>query len=102
MDPVAAANEPKEVVKPAANLPTGGIVMYCTTWCPECRRARLWLKEHNLPFTEVDIYTVDGAPEQVMKWAGGNKTTPTFDIDGQIVVKFDELRLREILKDKLR
>ena len=26
------------------NLPRGGVVMYCTTWCPDCKQARVWLK----------------------------------------------------------
>lgn len=87
-----------EAPKPeAANLPHGGIVMYCTKWCPDCKRARAWLAEHNLPYTQVDITTTPGASEQVERWAGGNQTTPTFDIDGEIVVDFDEQKLREVL-----
>jgi peroxiredoxin (alkyl hydroperoxide reductase subunit C) len=83
--------------KPAA-LPHGGIVMYCTKWCPDCKSARKWLAENNLPYTEVDITTTPGAAEQVEKWANGNRTTPTFDIDGTIVVDYDLPRLKEVLK----
>lgn len=81
-----------------ATLPYGGIVMYCTKWCPDCKRARKWLDERHLRYTEVDITTTPGAAEQVEKWADGNRTTPTFDINGTIVVDFDEARLREVLK----
>ena len=80
-----------------ATLPHGGIVMYCTKWCPDCKRARAWLAEHDLPYTEVDITTVPGAAQQVERWASGNRTTPTFDIDGKIIVDFDEEKLRDIL-----
>jgi glutaredoxin len=97
IDPEAAANEPRPEAPQPVALPHGGIVMYCTQWCPDCRRARLWLAERHLPYTEVDITTTPGAAEQVMKWANGFKTTPTFEIDGKIVVNFDERRLREIL-----
>ena len=79
-------------------LPHGGIVMYCTKWCPDCKDARAWLAEHNLPYTEVDITTTPGAAAQVERWADGNRTTPTFDIDGTIVVDFDLPRLKEVLK----
>ena len=79
-------------------LPRGGIVMYCTRWCPDCKKARAWLAEHNLPYTEVDITSTPGAAEQVERWADGNQTTPTFDIDGKIVVDFDLNRLIEILQ----
>lgn len=53
-----------------------------------------------MPYTEVDITTTPGAARQVEAWAGGNHTTPTFDIDGRIIVDFDEDQLHEILKDR--
>lgn len=74
--------------------------MYCTNWCPDCKRARAWLRVNNIPYTEVDATTFPGASEQVRKWAGGNLTTPTFNIDGKIVVDFDEEVLASILKNK--
>jgi mycoredoxin len=82
-------------------LPRGGIVMYCTSWCPDCRRARAWFKEHNLEYTEVDVEANPRAADQVKVWAGGNRVTPTFDIDGTIIVNFNEQKLREVLKDRL-
>ncbi len=79
-------------------LPRGGIVMYCTKWCPDCKDARAWLAANQLPYTEVDIISTPGAARQVERWAGGNRTTPTFDIDGEIVVDFDLPRLKQVLK----
>ena len=79
-------------------LPTGGIVMYCTRWCKDCRKAREWLQEKKLEYTEVDIYKVPGASDQVRSWADGHLVSPTFDIDGTIILDFDEERLREVLK----
>ncbi|MHB8089487.1 MAG: redoxin domain-containing protein [Anaerolineaceae bacterium] len=79
-------------------LPHGGIVMYCNSWCPDCKRARKWLDDNNLAYTEVDITTTPGAAQQVEKWANGNRTTPTFDIDGTIVVDYDLPKLKEVLK----
>ncbi len=78
-------------------LPSGGVVMYCTPWCPDCRLARDWLKKNNIAYTEVDISLNLNASRQVRFWGGGAQVTPTFDIDGQIVVDFDEKKLREIL-----
>jgi glutaredoxin len=97
MDPEAAAQEPRHAQQEPVPLPHGGIVMYCTSWCPDCKRARAWLAAHNLPYTEVDITTTPGASAQVRAWANGNQTTPTFDIDGTIIVDFDEARLTELL-----
>lgn len=83
--------------KDISGLPHGGVVMYCTSWCPDCKRARIWLKERNIPYTEVDISITAGAAWQVRQWTHGLNSTPTFDIDGTIVVDFQPDRLREIL-----
>ncbi len=92
---VAASEEDVPV-----DLPTGGVVMYCTKWCPSCRRARVFFKEKGIDFTEVDIPTTKGAAEQVMTWANGNRTSPTFNIDGEILVDWNEAALTKILKEK--
>jgi len=95
IDPEAAARAPAR--EQAAELPHGGIVMYCTKWCPDCRRARAWLKERSLEYTEVDIYAVPGALDQVRTWGGGHLVTPTFDINGAILLDFNEEGLRKAI-----
>lgn len=101
IDPDAAAHFRWEEEEIPEELPHGGIVMYCTSWCPGCRKARTWFTEHKLPYKEIDITKNRKAAAQVKEWAGGNETTPTFDIDGVILVDYDEARLAEVLKDKL-
>ena len=81
-------------------LPKGGIVMYCTKWCPACRRARNWFAERNLEYTEVDITITPEGAEQVKQWANGSRSTPTFDIDGTILVNWNEAALTTALKEK--
>jgi peroxiredoxin len=102
IDPEAASKEPTFEDEKLDSLPRGGIVMYCTRWCPGCRRARIWFEEKGLEFKEIDVFAVPEAAEQVKKWAGGNRVTPTFDIDGTIVINFDQKRLTELLKDRFR
>jgi glutaredoxin len=98
VDPEAAA---REVRRPSSPLPYGGIVMYCTKWCSDCKKARQWFQEHKLAYTEVDIYSVEGALRQAMAWNNGILITPTFNIDGKIIIDFDEAKMREVLADKL-
>ncbi len=91
---------PEEPKPQPVPLPHGGIVMYCTRWCPDCKKARRWFADHKIAYTEVDITTTPGAGEQVEAWAGGNQTTPTFDIDGTIIVDYQLDKLKEILNIK--
>ncbi len=94
IDPEAAAGVPERI---PVELPHGGIIMYCTPWCTDCARAAGWLRARGHRFREINIYDMPGAAEQVRAWTGGYIVTPVFDIDGTIVVDFDEERLLEIL-----
>lgn len=96
VDPEAAANEPRAKGEDAP-LPSGGIVMYCTPWCDDCKQARQWLMQRGFKFVEVDISRNRKAAEQVRRWANGNLTTPTFDINGTIIVDFQPEKLAEVL-----
>jgi glutaredoxin len=84
--------------RPAEPEPVGDLILYCTAWCPDCRRARAWLKERNLPYTEVDITRNRDAAAKVRGWANGNETTPTFDVKGTIVIGFDQPKLSKALR----
>lgn len=97
IDPQAAATAHAQGNVEDAPLPHGGIVMYCTPWCDDCKQARDWLRARGLAFTEVDISRSRKAAAQVRAWANGNLTTPTFDIDGDVIVDFDVERLKALL-----
>jgi glutaredoxin len=99
LEPEAAtklnAAQPEVLPEPEAD-----IVMYCTPWCPGCRQARAYFLEHNIPYLEIDISKDRAAAQRVRGWANGNETTPTFNIQGQIVVDFDRAKLDELLDIK--
>lgn len=101
IDPEAALrNPPPPPIDPdEIRLPHGGVVMYCTRWCPGCRRARTWFQSNQIDYIEVDIDVTPGAADQVKKWANGTRSTPTFDIDGTILVGFDEKKVEKAIKE---
>ena len=91
----AAAAAAKE--KPPETLPSGGVVLYCNRWCPSCRRARVWLEENEIDYTEVDVNKNKAAAAQVREWADGNLVTPTFDVNGTVVINFEIKKLEELI-----
>jgi glutaredoxin len=99
IDPQAAARA--AAAKPAsALLPSGDVVMYCTSWCPACRRARRFLEERGVEFTEIDINAYPEAKARLRELTGGTLTTPTFDVRGEVIVDFrmdQQQRLKEVL-----
>jgi len=60
------------------------VTVYTAFWCPDCRIAKRFLQEHNIPFKEVDIETTPGAAEEVVKQTG-KRAIPQFVIDGEWV-----------------
>ena len=85
-------------VGPTGNNPTGACVgryvtttatpgtvtMYATSWCPYCTRLRAQLKEHDIPFVEIDIDDDPAAAEFVASVNDGNQVVPTLKFpDGQ-------------------
>lgn len=97
LEPHAAAIPTRPAEPAPAPTPTADVVLYCTSWCPACRRAREFLKRHNIAYVEVDIGRDRAAAARVRKWANGNETTPTFDIKGTIIVDFDQAKLEQVL-----
>ncbi len=86
------ADDPKPFDEPEAD-----VVMYCTPWCPACRRARAYFQENGIQFTEIDITRDRGAAQRVRGWANGNETTPTFNIKGTIIIDFDKNKVARAL-----
>ncbi len=72
------------------------IKMYTTAWCGDCRNAKRFLNERNIPYEEVDIERHEEAAEYVMSVNGGKRKVPTFEVDGRVfnLSPYDERRLR--------
>lgn len=92
------------LAQPAAEQPAAedwdpayDVVMYCTSWCPACRRARAFLQDYNVRFKEIDIARDRQAGQRVRGWAKGYETTPTFDVKGNILVEFNRAKLAQLL-----
>lgn len=54
-----------------------------TSWCPDCYRAKRFLRDHGVVYEEVDIERDPTAAALVMKRNEGKRPAPTFDIEGQ-------------------
>jgi glutaredoxin len=56
------------------------ITIYGTTWCADCRRAKQFLKERGVPFSEVDVDEDPDAEELIMKVNDGRRKVPTIKV----------------------
>ena len=56
------------------------ITMYTTAWCPDCRRAKSFMKERGVEFREVDIEEDPAGEEIVIQANHGKRKVPTFRV----------------------
>jgi mycoredoxin len=59
------------------------IKMYTTQWCPDCRRAKSFLKERGVAFREVNIDEDESAEEIVIRANNGKRKVPTLEAGGR-------------------
>jgi len=60
------------------------VLLYSAAWCRDCRAAKLFLEEHQISYTEIDIERVHGAADEVLRHVG-KRAIPQFVIDGRWV-----------------
>jgi glutaredoxin len=59
------------------------VTMYTTQWCPDCRRAKSFLKERGVAFREVNIDEDESAEEIVIRANDGKRKVPTLEAGGR-------------------
>lgn len=75
------------------NETSPNVTMYSTTWCPDCHRAKMFLKQWGVEYSEVNIEHTPGAAEKVMGWANGKRVVPTITVGADVLVN---PRMREL------
>jgi mycoredoxin len=67
--------------KPA--LASAVVRIYTTSWCPDCYRAKSFLKQRGVAFEEINIEQTEGAAEFVMTSNQGKRRVPTLEFNGR-------------------
>ena len=62
------------------------VVLYGTSWCPDCKRTRRWLSEHGIGFEEIDVEANPEANDLITRYGYGKRVIPTLDVDGRIYI----------------
>jgi glutaredoxin len=76
------------------------VTMYTTSWCPDCRQAKTFLREHGVAWREVDIDESPDAEDLVLRVNQGRRRVPTIETEGRYFVcsPFDPSQLAEELQ----
>ena len=72
------------------------VKVYSTPTCPWCKKTKQFLDENKIPYQNLDVAS-DKAIRDEMVSKTGQLGVPVVDIDGDILVGFDEKWLRQKL-----
>ena len=73
------------------------VIVYSTPTCPYCSMVKEYLKNKNIPFSDIDVsQNITAAEEMIRK--SGQSGVPVIDFNGQIVIGFDRSKLYKLIK----
>ena len=75
------------------------VTIYTTPSCVYCKKTKAFFQANNVVYEEKDV-SVDSAAVDEMVKKSGQMGVPVIDIDGSIIIGFDETALREALQIK--
>ena len=73
------------------------VIMYSTSWCGYCKKARVMLNMQGIQYKEFDIEKSSEANAE-MKSIGGHGV-PVFLIQGQVIKGFNQSKVLELIKN---
>jgi len=74
------------------------VVVYSGPGCPACGRAKAYLRRRGISFRTVDIAQDQRAAERLVR-RSGQMAVPQIDIDGHLVVGFDQAKIDRFLSN---
>jgi len=74
------------------------VTVYTTQSCPWCQVAKGYFKKNGISFVEKDVGRDHAAAHEMVR-KSGQMGVPVIDVNGQIVVGFNEPALKKLLID---
>lgn len=71
------------------------ITIYSTPTCPYCKMLKTYLGEHNVAYTDFDVSSDSKRAEEMIQ-KSGQMGVPVIDIDGELIIGFDQKRVAEL------
>ncbi|MDI3543509.1 MAG: hypothetical protein PWP57_1114 [Candidatus Atribacteria bacterium] len=79
------------------------VMLYALSTCPFCKMTKKYFENHNIPydFVDVDLLEPDEREKTVSKVQeiSGRRAFPVIVIGDKVIVGYDELSIREALKE---
>ena len=83
----------------ASERPQKRVTLYTTPTCPWCTTVKNNLRKNGVRYSEVDVARDQNAAQDMMS-KSGQQGVPQTEIDGQMVIGFDQTKLNQLLEIK--
>ena len=84
----------------ASERPQKNVTVYTTPTCPWCTTVKNYLRKNGIRYNEVDVASDQNAAQSMVS-KSGQQGVPQTDIDGQMVIGFDQKKLNQLLEIKI-
>jgi len=84
----------------AAERPQKSVTVYTTPTCPWCTTVKNYLRKNGVRYTEVNVASDQNAAQSMVS-KSGQQGVPQTEIDGQMVIGFDQMKLNQLLEIKI-
>ncbi len=77
--------------------PAKRVTVYTTPTCPWCTTVKNYLRKHGVRYTEVNVASDQNAAQDMVS-KSGQQGVPQTDINGEMVIGFDQMKLNKLLE----
>jgi glutaredoxin len=74
------------------------VVMYMTSWCPYCAKAREHIQSLNVNLMEYDVEKDKSKREEMLRKSGGSRGVPLIDVEGIIIKGYSPSAIKEAVE----
>lgn len=75
------------------------VFLYSTAFCPWCHKTKEFFSAHKVKYKDIDVGSNIKAAQEMIK-KSGQQGVPVIDVDGEIIVGYDENALKKTLEIK--
>ena len=78
------------------------VIMYKTSWCGYCKKARDYVTSLGATLTEYDIELQPQKQEEMLRKSGGSRGIPLIDVEGVIIRGFNPPAIKAAIDERMR
>jgi glutaredoxin len=86
-----------EVKRPYSSIK---VIMYITSWCGYCRKAREYLQSLRVNLVEYDIERDPSKEKEMLSKSGGSKGVPLIDVEGIIIRGYSQSAIKDAVEKR--